>query len=90
MLRLSVAPSGTAPEQARLRHASATADFRAFVRIEINVAAVAIHGHGDEFLGHRGVADFGRQFGAHHGQRIGLDADDRRVAAGQTTEPSRT
>ena len=57
--------------------------FRAFVGIEINVTAVAIHGHGDQVFQNGRVADFGGEFRTHHGQRIRLDADDRRVAAGQ-------
>ena len=55
----------------------------AFIRVEIDVAAVAIHGHGHEFFGHGGIANFGGQFRTHHGKRIGLDADDGGVAAGQ-------
>ena len=41
-------------------------NFRAFVRIEINVTAVAIHGHGDQFFRNGRVANFRREFRAHH------------------------
>ena len=65
--------------------------FRAFVRIEINVAAIAIHGHGDEFLGNFRVADFcvpvPRSSPAMNRVLMRITAAS---LPGKTTEPSRT
>src|ERR1019366_10029003 len=64
--------AGTGEIAGRLGHG----DFGAFVRVQINVGGVAIHGHGDEFF------QGGNARNGSGGERIVLEADDGDVGAG--------